>query len=444
MSGTIAKFGGSSVKTAKAIRQVAAILKDLSNLRLVVVSAIGGVTNLLVEFCSTSPSKREDIAMQILAIHTALASELELFLSNEINSKLIKLRELEVTEFTKAQIDNILALGEDLSCLIVHAFLERQGLNINKIDARDYIITDDHFGRAVPDIKVIEERAHLLPQGLCIMQGFIGSTKDGCTTTLGRGGSDYTAALMAEALQASEVLIYTDVPGVYTMDPNLISSVKIIEELSFHEMEEMANFGAKILCPATIEPCMRAQISIRILSTFDLTKPGTRVSALKANAAFSQIRAVTMRENQILVTVKRLKSVNPCGFLANIFSVLASHKISIDLITTSEVTTALTVDGTNLGSHGINPFIGNTELLRELRQFADILVETNITLVAVIGHGLMMPTMFQNVLGVIQEIPIRMVCYGASSSSICLLVKQDEAIKMAKKLHSILVEREVV
>jgi aspartate kinase len=175
-------------------------------------------------------------------------------------------------------MDSILALGEDLSSLIIHSYLVSQGIKITWLNVRDYIITDDTFGKGVPDLNAILDRAKNLPNGLCITQGFIGSTVDGRTTTLGRGGSDYSAALLAEAIRSDELLIYTDVQGVYTQDPNLVSDAQLLPKLSFQKMAEMANFGAKVLHPATLGPCVRANIPIRVLSTFEPSKLGTYIN----------------------------------------------------------------------------------------------------------------------------------------------------------------------
>ena len=481
----VAKFGGTSVKTADSIRKVANIVKADENIRVVVVSAVGGVTNFLVDLCSATGSERDRLVKKIKDTHLDLANDLELSIDNKIIATIEKLEVCLLTpiipfpasSLTKApkvleigdlvntpeipglaasrlarddelsvysamrlgikleQIDRILSFGEDLSSLIVHAFFELQNMSSTHIDMRNYLITDDHFGKATPDLKLIAERAKAFPKGLCVTQGFIGSSKDGKTTTLGRGGSDYSAALIAEAIKANELLIYTDVPGVYTMDPNIVPFAHLIEELCFQEMAEMANFGAKILHPATLEPCVRGQIPVRILSTFEPEKEGTYISILENKDLAPQVRAITMRKNQILVTIKSLKMLNAYGFLANIFNILAKHKISVDLITTSEVSVALTIDGTNLGSHAINPFISDKLLSKDLEEFAEIVVEEDLTLIAVIGSGLTIPGVIQATLSIIEPYMVRLVCYGASNSSIGLLVNKNDAVEMAQILH---------
>ncbi len=336
-------------------------------------------------------------------------------------------------------MDNIITLGEDLSSMIVTAFLQKQGSDVTHIDARLFMVTDDNYGKAAPQPDKI--KTYDFPQSLFVTQGFVGATTDGVTTTLGRGGSDYSAALIAEAMNADELLIYTNVPGIYTSDPNHISSAQLIPELYFQEMAEMANFGAKILHPATLEPCVRSKIPIRILSTCEPEKAGTLVRVEETHAdRGSHITAITMRANQFLVTIKSLKMLNAYGFLANIFSILAHHKISVDLITTSEVSIALTIDSTGIGSHDINPFIEDKDLLVKLEQFSEIVVEGYLTLIAIIGGGLTIPGVIQKILRIIEPYKVRLVCYGASNSSIGILVSEESADRVSHILHKQLFE----
>ncbi len=433
----VAKFGGTSVKTPAAIRKVAEIITSDANIRTVVVSAVGGVTNLLVEFCKADKIARTSLKDRLLSIHLNLIAELELELEEEINGTLGQLNEIQVVD--AKSIDRIVSIGEDLSSLIVTAYLQKQGVDGMHLDARLFMLTDEHYGKATPQLDQI--KAYSFPQRLFITQGFIGSTAYGDTTTLGRGGSDYSAALIAEAMDADELLIYTDVPGVYTSDPNRIHNAQLIPELTFQEMAEMANFGAKVLHPATLEPCVRAKIPIRILSTFDHGKPGTLVRVEDSNLANDVcIRAITMRTNQILITIKSLKMLNVYGFLSNIFDILAYYKISVDLITTSEVSVALTIDNANIGSHNINPFMENKSLLSELKKFAEIVIEEDLTLIAIVGYGLTVPGFIQKILEIIKPYKIRLVCYGASNSSIGILVPKISADEVANLLHKELLE----
>jgi aspartate kinase len=437
----VAKFGGTSVKTEAAILRIVKILEKNPDIKFVVVSALGGITNLLIELCNVKDeSCRNSIIKDIFNMHLELANALGLSIGERLSHEIQRLHKMCAGgDLNPEMIDNIVSLGEDLSSIIIHAYFVSKGMDAAYIDARDYLITDNNFGKAIPDLDRIKQ--YKFPSGLCITQGFIGSTLEKQTTTLGRGGSDYTAALIAEGINADELLIYTDVPGVYTMDPNIIREAKLIPEVSFHEMAEMANFGAKIVHPATLEPCMRGKVPIRVLSSFEFEKPGTVINVTEENKKNSpNIKAITMRPSQVLVTIKSLKMLNAHGFIARIFDVLANHKISVDLITTSEVSVALTTDTISSGSHGVNPFIKNQSLLRDLEKFATVIIEENLTLVAVIGSGLTIPGVIQKTLSAIEPYMVRLVCYGASNSNIGILVPKDNALNIVKILHRHLLE----
>lgn len=440
MSRVVAKFGGTSVKTASAIRMIAGIVTANTNIKVVVVSAVGGVTNMLVEFCNANNMDRGALIERMISLHIKLSEELGLDLQSLLKEKFLRLNSYDkAVKLSAKDVDHILSLGEDLSALIVSEYLNANNLNCTYLDAREFMQTDSNYGKALPKTDMI--KTYQFPENLTVTQGFIGRDDGGCTTTLGRGGSDYSAALIAEAITADELLIYTDVPGVYTMDPNRVNTARLITELSFQEMAEMANFGAKILHPATLAPCVRSSIPIRILSTFEPMQPGTliRVNEDEDNKSDSRIRAITMRKGQVLVTIKSLEMLNVYGFLANIFSVLANHKISVDLITTSEVSVALTIDVNSVGSHGCNPFIEDQELLADLGKFGEVVIEEGLTLIAVIGGGLTIPGAIQSILGLMNPNKIRLICYGASNSSVGILVPHKQADEIVSTLHALLI-----
>ena len=458
----VLKFGGTSMKTADAIKQVCKVISENPLAKVVVVSAVGGVTDKLVAFQNRSDLNSAEKIQEIIDIHTNIA--LNLRLSSEVILELKQ--EIEILKsfcqkpISTSDLDEILSLGERLSSLILfhymHANHKLSGkLKLKWLDARKVIKTDVHFGKSNPQIAEIAKAAELYLNDIqdavvYITQGFIGQTINTLqTTTLGRGGSDYSAALFAEALKASKLFIYTDVPGVFSIDPNMVSNARQIAQLTFQEMAEMANFGAKILHPATLAPCVRQKIPVMILSTFEPELGGTLVTIDDSSQEFSSshrenvihplVRSITMRKNQVLVTVKSLNMLNAYGFLSNIFSILAKYKISVDLITTSEVSVALTIDGTSLGSHGINPFT-NPELIEELQKFSDLTIEDNLTLIAVIGPTLTGPGIAQQVFAKLDDTNVRAICYGASASSIGILVAQDAAKQVATVMHKKLIE----
>ncbi len=442
----VVKFGGTSVKTATAINQAISIIEKDHSIRAVVVSAVGGVTNKLLNFAQANPEEKHFILSQIKEIHLAILKDLKLndHLSQQVSQTFEKLEKVFSMALTMELLDEILAVGEQLSSLILYHALKQRNNAVVLIDAKEFMITDNHFGKATPNLDLIKERcqeiiSNLPEDKIIVTQGFIGATVDGITTTLGRGGSDYSAALLAQGIDADSLYIYTDVKGVYTMDPNIVPNAELITQMSFQEMAELANFGAKILHPATLSPCVRSQIPVTILSTFEPTQGCTCIIPDDNFIKKSVIRAIAIRKKQILVTIRSLNMLNACGFLAKVFSILAHHKISVDLITTSEVSVALTIDGTNLGSHEINPFTQES-ILNDLKSFSEVSMEDNLTLVTVVGSGLTIPGISQNILGKVIDYSIRLICYGASSSNMGFLVATNDAHAVVSKLHKEFIE----
>ena len=296
------------------------------------------------------------------------------------------------------------------------------------------------FGGVQPAALAELTALQLLPRlndGLVITQGFIGSENKGRTTTLGRGGSDYTAALLAEALHASRVDIWTDVPGIYTTDPRVVSAAKRIDEIAFAEAAEMATFGAKVLHPATLLPAVRSDIPVFVGSSKDPRAGGTLVCNKTENPPL--FRALALRRNQTLLTLHSLNMLHSRGFLAEVFGILARHNISVDLITTSEVSVALTLDTT--GSTSTGDTLLTQSLLMELSALCRVEVEEGLALVALIGNDLSKACgVGKEVFGVLEPFNIRMICYGASSHNLCFLVPGEDAEQVVQKLHSNLFE----
>jgi len=438
----VAKFGGTSVATPVSIEKIAKIVSDNKRIKFVVVSAVSGVTNLLVKLCQVELALRSSIAKEVLNIHLKLSMELNLDLEFPIRELIKRLDEVHCMSVTDSKMtDYIVSLGEDLSCLIITAYLNQQGIEAKYLDAREFLITDDNYGNASPDL--VKIKSYEFPEGLCVTQGFVGATSSGNTTTLGRGGSDYSAALIAERINGSELLIYTDVPGVYTIDPNICQSAMLIPRLDFHTMARMANLGAKVLHPATIEPCIRARIPVRIMSTFEPDEPGTSIGFY--NNEDYRIKSVAIRKNQLLVTIKNLKVLNTYNFFLNTFNIFMKYKVGVDLCTTTDLSDlhiSFVVNILDTGADKLNQFIQNKELLDELQRFAEVTVEGNLTLVSVIDNRLAVNNSIQNVLAKIDSYKIRFVCYGASDSVINILVAENHAVDIAKSLHNYLLEIE--
>lgn len=436
----VAKFGGTSMADAEAMRRSAGIVARDIDKRLIVVSATSGTTNLLTTLCSTLPGKeKRAIVDQIEEKHRAICSGLkEPTATQQALDEVIR----ELRLFSERDIvgpkqkDEILACGERMSSLLFVAFLNETEPGTRWFDAREVIRTDDAYGSAEPDIEAIETLAGeklrpLISDHKVVSQGFIGSDSDGATTTLGRGGSDYSAALFAEALNADVLEIWTDVTAIYTTDPRIEPDAKPITELSFDEAAELSVFGAKVLHPATIKPAIRKSIKVYVGSSFHPDQPGTWI--VKNPKSKPVIRAISLRRNQTLLTVHSLDMLHRHGFLAKLFDVLSKYKISVDLVTTSEVSVSLTLD-TDVQSSAKNSL--SEQVLAELESFCDVEIEENLALVALVGNNLHATAGLSGpVFGSLEDINIRLICHGASSHNLCFLVDSKHADKTVRKIH---------
>ena len=440
----VAKFGGTSVANAAAMNHFADVVLANPATRVVVLSASAGVTNLLVSLAQgeldeagqdAQLARLADIQLAILA---ALGNPSDV--SALIHAQLGDIRTMarQASQHTDAELaDRLIACGELMSTRLFTELLHQRGVKAQWQDARQLLRTDSRFGKATVDLAATRALCQqavgpLLGDSLVITQGFIGADGDGRTTTLGRGGSDYSAALLAEALDAGSIEIWTDVPGIYTTDPRLVTRARPIPEISFVEAAEMATFGAKVLHPATLQPALRQDIPVFVGSAKDPAAGGTWIRATtRSNPLF---RAVALRRQQVLVTLHSLNMFHAYGFLAEVFSILARHRISVDLITTSEVSVSLTLDHTGSQSNG-EPIL-NDKVLAELGQLCKVEVETGFALVALIGNRMSEAAgVGSQVFDAIREHNIRMICYGASAHNLCFLVKEDEAGHIVNCLH---------
>lgn len=444
----IAKFGGTSVASFEAMNKSADVVLSNSNVRVVVLSASAGITNLLIELaegCDTD--KRNELLQKVQDIQYAIIDKLQYadVIREEIDRLLENIAHLADSASlatSDALTDEMVSHGELMSTLLFVEVLRQRGANSQWFDVRKVMKTNGSFGKAEPDLLQLKEaaQAQLLPRlqdNLVITQGFIGQDNKGRTTTLGRGGSDYTAALLAEVLNLSRVDIWTDVPGIYTTDPRVVPSAQRIDEIAFDEAAEMATFGAKILHPATLLPAVRAGIPVFVGSSKEPEAGGTLVCDKTVKAP--QFRALALRRKQTLLTLHSLKMLHARGFLAEIFTILLRHNISVDLITTSEVSVALTLDTT--GSTGTNGSLLTNALMTELSALCRVEVEEDLALVAIIGNDLSQVNgLGKQIFGALASFNIRMISYGASSHNICLLVPGADAEEIVRTLHSNLFE----
>ncbi|MCS5451901.1 lysine-sensitive aspartokinase 3 [Enterobacter huaxiensis] len=444
----VAKFGGTSVADYAAMNRSADVVLADPNTRLVVLSASAGVTNLLVSLSEGLEATERFVKLdalrkiqfdilECLQNPNVIREEIERLLEN-----ITTLAEAASLANSTALTDELVSHGELMSTLLFVEIMRERNIPAQWFDVRKVMRTSDRFGRAEPDVEALAELtgqqlAPRLEESIVITQGFIGSEAKGRTTTLGRGGSDYTAALLGEALHATRVDIWTDVPGIYTTDPRVVSTAKRIDVIAFEEAAEMATFGAKVLHPATLLPAVRSDIPVFVGSSKEPKAGGTMVC--KRTESPPLFRALALRRKQTLVTLHSHNMLHSRGFLAEVFGILARHNISVDLITTSEVSIALTLDTTGSTSKGDT--LLTQSLLIELSELCRVEVEEDLALVAIIGNKLSRACgVGKEVFGVLDPFSIRMICYGASSYNLCFLVPADQAEQVVQKLHQNLFE----
>ncbi|AGH38376.1 Lysine-sensitive aspartokinase 3 [Bibersteinia trehalosi USDA-ARS-USMARC-188] len=446
---SVAKFGGTSVANFDAMTLCANIVTQDPNTKVVVLSASAGVTNYLVELANGCElARREEILDAVRTIQYNIIEQLQQkdAISAEIDALLehvAALAESASLATSAALTDELICHGEMMSTKIFTQLLNERHFPAVWVDVRDVVATNNHYGKAAPNDAKTQQQSDavikpLIESGkIVITQGFIGRDDEGKTTTLGRGGSDYSAALLAEVLNANDVLIWTDVPGIYTTDPRVVPQAKRIDTMAFNEAAEMATFGAKVLHPSTLLPAVRSNIPVYVGSSKAPEQGGTWVT--RDPQPRPTFRALALRRNQVLLTLSSLSMLHAQGFLAKVFAILANHKISVDVVTTSEVSVALTLDKTGSASSGADML--SPELLEELRQYCHVQVESDLALVAIIGNNLHTQSgIAKQLFETLAPYNVRLISYGASTNNVCTLVKMEEADDVIRALHAALFE----
>ncbi|MAK71493.1 MAG: lysine-sensitive aspartokinase 3 [Idiomarinaceae bacterium] len=443
----VAKFGGTSMADADAIRACVAIICAEKAPTLVVVSACAGITNRLIAISeSRTLVERQRLADEIIQRHQHIAEQAHVDTRcsealQQLHQQLIDIIVAPCPTSTVALLrrrDLILSFGERCSSELFAAIWRQYNASATCIDARDYLSTDGRHGQASPDWVAMQQACLPLQQRLqagdaMVTQGFIGSGPEGYTTTLGRGGSDYSAALFAAAMQTQRLNIWTDVAGIYTTDPRVCEDARPLAEISFAEAAELATFGAKVLHPKSLKPAIEHGIDVFVGHSRKPEQGGTLISATPVERP--SIRALALRRNQTLLTVHSVDMLHATGFLARLFDVLARYDVSVDLVTTSEVSIAITLD--EEGSKANGDTVLAEAMLTELQQFAHVNIESGLTLIAVIGNDIgHFGDISPSVLQAASPATIRMVCQGASHHNLCFLVDDKAADTVVKKLHA--------
>src|SRR2546421_6156135 len=447
---TIMKFGGTSVEDATAIRNVAAIVKLAVNSRpVIVVSAISGVTNSLVASVAEAIDGDARAATKLLEAdfdhHLAIARELldqesgAAFVSTigDARSKIRQLHKIIAAHpVTSPPLqDEIVAYGEPLSSQLLTAALVENDVAARQVDARCCIKTDEAYGAATPQpatenaIKTeLEPLLHAAK--VPVLGGFIGSTARGVTTTLGRGGSDYSAAIIGATLDAREIQIWTDVSGVLTADPRIVPNARTIPILSYQEAAELAYFCAKVLHPKTIQPAIDKSIPVRVCNSRAPREAGTLIVSESA-AAPQTIKAIAHKTGITTVQVTSARMLGAYGFLRALFEVFDRHRIAVDVVTASEVSVSLSIDDAS----------GLPELIPDLQQLGTVEVEEGRTIVSIVGDGLRhTPGIAARLFSAISDINVSMISFGSSSVNLTFMVDEANARETIERLHRVCFE----
>jgi aspartate kinase len=443
----VMKFGGTSVENAAAIDRAACIVQERLPLKpVVVVSAMAKVTDELLAMGRAAGAGERETALKLSLAsrerHYTTASELlgtATFtdVHFELEAMFDALDELlrgiaAVGELTPRTTDYVLSFGERLSSKLVTAAFTARGMAATLVDSCDVILTDANHTRAVPQMDEIDDRlksqvSPLLDRGrVPVMGGFIGATREGVPTTIGRGGSDFSAAIVGAGLDAERIEIWTDVDGMKTTDPNLCSSARRIKEISFEEAAELAYFGAKVLHPATLLPAIQKNIPVLVLNSRNPRNEGTRITA-RGVPSTNIFKAIAAKKRITIVDVVAARMLMAHGFLKSIFDIFDKHRCPVDVVSTSEVSVSLTVD-----SNEAIPAIA-----ADLRDLADVKYEGRKAIVCLVGENIRgTPGIAAKIFAAISDINVRMISQGASEINITFVIEEDDVPEAVRRLHA--------
>ena len=432
----IMKFGGTSVGNAERIANVANIIKNnLGKKPVIVVSAVTKMTDALIRLANECAQGKGDETLELIKkTHYDILEKLQLdkiLIENDVQ----EIEELAIKTKSSGRIDNktldlFQSFGERISSKIVAAELNKIGVNAKAVISWELgFLTDSEFGDAEPlkvtyhNLKSKISELKVVP----VITGFIGKTEHGEITTLGRGGSDYTAAIIGASIDASEIQIWTDVNGIMSADPKIVKRSKTLETVSFAEASELAYFGAKVLHPKAILPAMKKNIPVKVLNTFNPEAQGTTILN-KANQSREIVKAIACKKNITLINVESTRMLGAHGFLAKLFSIFSNYRKSIDVISTSEVSVSLTVDD----DKNLQNIIG------DLKEIANVETVGNKAIICVVGEGM------RNTPGISGRtfialgkngINVEMISQGASEINITFIVDGKDSDKAVQILH---------
>jgi aspartate kinase len=447
----IMKFGGTSVADAEAMNRVLGIVREAlaksprHKPPVVVVSAMSKVTDRLIETGRVaglgSGDQAATLLRELLERHIAVASGLVVGgalagLTDALRADFAALTATVRTwaaaqEVTPRAHDELVAMGELASSRIVATAFADKGIPAVWVDARRVLVTDDEFTAALPDMDATCARTSQLvaPKReagqIAVLGGFIGATASGVTTTLGRGGSDYSAAIFGACLDVGEIQIWTDVDGMLTADPRVVSAPRLVPQLSFAEASELAYFGAKVLHPSTILPAVSKNIPVRILNSRRPDVAGTMITA-DGRGDSGTLTALACKRGVTVVDITSTRMLMAHGFLRRLFEVFERFKTPVDVVTTSEVSVSVTVDN----ARRLDDVVAN------LMNFADVACEPEMAIVCIVGENLRSdPTLFARAVNALAQVPLRLVSQAASRRNITFVLRDADVPEAMNRLH---------
>jgi aspartate kinase len=442
----VMKFGGTSLESAEALRRIAGIVNARrAEGPFVVVSAMGKTTNELIAIGHIAAETNAEAALARVArlreyhlresapvVGTGNRIPLEEILESHFRALVALVNRIAAARTVEPiAADDLASFGERLSSQIVTLVLRHAGMNAHHLDARQLVITDNRHTRANPLAKETYARIakavqSLRPQSIPVMAGYVGATEQGITTTLGRGGSDFSAAIAGAALNANEIQIWTDVDGMLTCDPRLVPEALRIKMLSFSEAAELAYFGAKVLHPATILPAVKKNIPVLVLNSRNPENEGTRIISLAPHCR-SPFKSIAAKRRLTIIDVVASRMLMSHGYLKAIFDVFDKHQCPVDMVSTSEVSVSLTVD-----SNDKLP-----DIAADLSQLADVKYEGRKALICMVGENIRGQNgIAARVFQAIRHVNVRMISQGASEINMSFMIEEDDAEEAIRSLHN--------
>ncbi len=431
----VLKFGGTSVGSPESIQNVKRIIASQDGSKLIVLSAMSGVTNFLVEICENfrtgNSSEIAETIENLKQKHFDLTDELipsekeNISVKKHISILFEGLTRLTRQDFSESIVPQILTFGETLMTLIFSEFLKVSGMNTCLLDAKKFMYVSnlenpdtEKVGRLLSPFIENSTNEDLI----YITQGFVRIDKFNRVNTLNRGGSDFTATILGAALYAEEIQIWTDIDGFHNNDPRYVENTHRLSHLTFEEAAELAYFGAKILHPQTVSPVIHKNIPIFLKNTFTPDAPGTKISSEITNRG---LKAISAKDGITAIKIKSNRMLMAHGFLKKIFEVFDKHETAIDMITTSEIAISLSIDDIR----NLDP------ILEDLKAYGEITVEMHHSIICVVGEGLIEDKDTYRLFEILNEIPVRMISYGGSINNVSLLVATKNKIPALQALH---------